>query len=460
MKIRTVLSLMLGAIVVAVLSILYTSNRNSLDQPIFFGSGLSMPAWLCFLLVSGVSMLVPLLFGVLRDLRRMVGGLTARRRLKSQQEAEERYLLGIESMLNGREERALEHFTAVLGLDPDHFEALLRAGEVLRTLRRYAEAIEYHRRAARTKEGDLRPLYSLVADYEESGAIENAKGVLNRIIDLNPKRSLNAYRKFRVLYMNEGAWDRAWEIQQKIEGQLSEMGRSTRSEKKYHLGIRYRLAQGLSDQGKERDAIGILRRLVRMEPSFVPAHLRLGKALAAIEQPEEAVEVWEEGYRATGHPIFLTTIEDHYLKDEQPRKAIEAMKAALWKSKKDIIPRFFLGKLYYRLEMIDEALQQFSLMSGQVTHFPALHYHLAKIMERHGNFREALKELEIVLQETELLKVEYICGTCARKFPAWIDYCDRCGEWNSVGIDFREERPVEELGLPTAPVYTVESKEG
>jgi lipopolysaccharide biosynthesis regulator YciM len=460
MKIRTVLYLMLGAIVVAVLSILYTSNQETLNRHLWFGPNLSVPVWFSIVMVSGVSMLVPLLFGVLRDLRRMVGSLGARRRQRSQQEAEEQYLLGVESMLNGREERALEHFNAVLALDPNHFEALLKGGEVLRTLRRFGEAIEYHRRAARAKEGDLRPLYSLVSDYEESGAMENAKAVLNRIIERNPKRSLTAYRKHRAICMNEGNWEKAWEIQQLIESQLSEMGRATKAEKKYHLGIRYMLAQRQLEEGKERDAIGILRRLARIEPTFVPAHLRLGKALAAVGQPEEAVEVWEAGYQATAHPIFLSTIEDHHLKEEQPRRAIEALKAAVWKSRKEVLPRFFLGKLYFRLEMIDEALQQFSLLKGHVTHFPALHYYLARIMERHGNFREALKEMEVVLEQADVLKIEYICGTCSRKYPTWVDYCDRCGEWNSVAIDFREERAVEDLGISSAPVYTSETEEG
>ncbi len=460
MKIRTVLYLMFGAIVVIVLSILYGTNKDTLDSQIVFGHGLHIPVWFALLLASGVSMLVPLLFGVLRDLRRMLRDFSVRRQARSRQEAEELYLRGVESMLNGREERALEHFNEVLAIDPNHFEALLKGGEVLRGLRRYAEAIEFHRRAARVKEDDLHPLYSLVSDYEESGAPENAKAVLNRIIELNPKRSLAASRKYRAICVSEGAWEKAWEIQKRIEDQLSDMGRSRKAEKKYHLGIRYMLAQSLLQAGKARDAVGTLRRLVGMEPAFVPAPLALGRALLALRQPEEAVEVWEKAYEATGHPIFLSTIEDHYLGQEQPRRAIEALKAAIWKSKKDIIPRFFLGKLYYRLEMIDEALQQFSQMKGRVTYFPALHYYLAKIMERQGNMREALTELELVLRQAEVLKVEYVCATCSRKHPAWVDYCERCGEWNSIVVDFQEERPIEELGISTAPVYTAESGEG
>ncbi len=460
MKIRTVLYLMFGAVIVIVLSILYVTNQGILDSQLILSRGIRFPVWFALLLASGVSMLVPLLFGVLRDLRRMFGDLPARRQARSRQEAEERYLRGVESMLNGREEKALEHFNEVLAVDPSHFEALLKGGEVLRALRRHGEAIEYHRRAARVKEDDLHPLYSLVADYEESGALENAKAVLNRIIELNPKRSLAASRKYRAICVSEGAWQKAWEIQQRIEDLLGEMGRPRKAEKKYHLGIRYMLASRLIDQGREREAIGVLRRLIRMEPTFVPAQLRLGKALAALGQPEEAVDVWGEGYRATAHPIFLSTIEDHHLREEQPRRAIEALRAAVGTSQKDVIPRFFLGKLYYRLEMIDEALEQFSQMKGQVTYFPALHYYVGKIMERQGNWREAIRELEMVLRQAEVLKVEYACATCSRKYSAWVDYCDRCGEWNSVVVDFREERPLEELGLSTAPVYTAESQEG
>jgi tetratricopeptide (TPR) repeat protein len=459
MKIRTVLYLTLGGILVAVLSVLYTANRAVLDQPIALGHGFSMPVWACTLLASGVSMMVPILFGLLRDAREFFGSLTVRRRALDTQAIEGLYARGIESMLNGREERALEHFNAVLTRDPQHFDALLKGGEVLRLLRRHAEAIEYHRRAARLREGDLRPLYSLVADYEDSGADENAKAVLNRIIELNPKRSLNAYRQFRALVMREGSWDRAWEIQQRIEEQLSEMGRSAKAEKKYHLAIRLMLARAHQDAGRPREAIAILRRLAKMDPTFVPAHLRLGRSLMALEQPEAAVEAWEEGYQATGHPIFLTTIENHFLEQEQPRKAIEALKAAVWRTKQDVLPRFFLGKLYFRLEMLDEALGEFSRMKNRVAYFPALHYHLAKILERHGNYREAIRELETLLLQAEALKVEYVCTTCSKRFPSWSERCERCGEWNSIVVDFREERGVEELGLSSAPVYTVDGQE-
>src|SRR5262245_60845795 len=238
---------------------------------------------------------------------------------------------------------------------------------------------------------------------------------------MDPKRSLNAYRQFRAICEREGAWDKAWEIQQRIEELLSGLGRPPRSEKKHHLAIRLQLARRHLEEGRPRDAIGLLRRLIRMDPTFVPAHVRLGRALVALGQPESAVEAWEEGWQATGHPVFLTTIEDHYLREEQPRRAIETLKSAVWKARKDILPRFFLGKLYLRLEMLDEALAEFSRMKSRVAHFPALHYHLARIHERHGNYREAIRELETLLSQSEALRVEYACALCARRYPEWTE---------------------------------------
>ncbi len=59
MKIRTLLFLMFGGIVVSVLLILYVTNRATLDAPIVLGRDVWIPVWLALLLASVVSMLVP-----------------------------------------------------------------------------------------------------------------------------------------------------------------------------------------------------------------------------------------------------------------------------------------------------------------------------------------------------------------------------------------------------------------
>ena len=36
----------------------------------------------------------------------------------------------------------------------------------------------------------------------------------------------------------------------------------------------------------------------------------------------------------------------------------------------------------------------------------------------------------------------------------WTGRFADCGEWNSIDVDFREEIPLEELGLAPAPIYS------
>src|SRR5262245_21654147 len=109
--------LLVASGLVFLLSVLYTPNREVLTQPIFLSRDLSLPVWGMFLLVALSAMAIPVVFGLLRDVKQLMDSVTRRRAIKTQQEIEQRYRLGIEAILNGREERALEHFNVILQRD-------------------------------------------------------------------------------------------------------------------------------------------------------------------------------------------------------------------------------------------------------------------------------------------------------------------------------------------------------
>ena len=134
MKLRTFFFLLSGAVLVFVLSLLYTPNSETLNRPIVLTRDFTMPVWAAFLFVALASMAIPLIFGLLRDVKHLFDSITRRRVVRTQKELERRYVLGIEAILNGREERALEHFNAILQRDPAHFEALIKAGDVHREM--------------------------------------------------------------------------------------------------------------------------------------------------------------------------------------------------------------------------------------------------------------------------------------------------------------------------------------
>ena len=206
--------------------------------------------------------------------------------------------------------------------------------------------------------------------------------------------------------------------------------------------------------GKAREAVAQLRRLVKDQPRFIPAHVKMGEALLQQGQEADAVLAWQTGFEETGAPIFLTVLEEHYLKKERPLAAIEALKHCISLGRKDTLARFYLGKLYFRLEMLEDAMSVLSSLEGRASYAPSLHYLLGRIHERRGNSREATAEYRKVIKETELVQFEYQCGSCSDTVMEWAPRCPACGDWDTIEVNFREEIPLEELGLSPAPIYS------
>jgi lipopolysaccharide biosynthesis regulator YciM len=456
MKIRTFLIiafLLAGLLVVA--SIL-VANHEVLSQEIQLWRGLSIKVGytlLLFFLAGGATVLLAKLF---EELGFMIERWRFRKASRKMEEIEEEYSRGLVAVLEGREEEALGHFRAVLERDSRHFNTLLKLGEVLRNQEKYAAAIEYHRKAHHLKDDDTRPLYALVEDYEAKGDMDRARVVLGKIIGIN-KHSIAAWRKLRSLHMKEAHWEKALEAHQRVEKLSHPADPKNASDRRVRTGIQYEIAVDKLRAGKPRDAIAVLRRLLKENKQFIPAHVKLGEALCKQDQEAEAIQVWYDGFEATSSPIFLKSLEDHYLQREQPLAAIEALKSCIAKASKDTLARFYLGKLYFRLEMLDDAFTVLASLQERATYAPTLHYLLGRIHERRGNHREASAGYRKVIKETELVQLEYRCRACGETIVEWTERCSGCGEWNTVEVNFREELPLEELGLAPAPIYTPDS---
>ena len=454
MQIRTFLGILVSLALVACLGILVNQNQPLLDQPFRIASDRTVPVWVVLLgaFVSGV--LTFLILFLLRGSADLVERWRMLQGRRAGRAVDELYGRGMEAVLEGREEKGLEHFQAILAREPDHFAALLKAGAVMRTLKRLPEAVDLHKRAHRLRDTDMEPLYELVKDYEAMDQVGKAKVVLNRIIQLRPRRALSAYRKLRKYAIREGDWQRAWEQQGLIEDQMEKTPYKLEAERRYNIGIRYEMACAAAADGKEKDALNGLRKITRSDPSFVPAHLKLGAILRGQGQLQQAVQVWAAGFEHTGSPVFLTSVEDHFLSEEDPEGAIEALREAVARTRKDFLPRFFLAKLYLRLEMIDEAHREFRGLAARATASPTLHACLAAVLERREEYREAAAEYRQVIQDLEYLKLQYRCQVCDERYAAWVDRCAVCGEWNQIALDFGEDPTLEELGLSTGPVYS------
>ena len=459
MKFRTFLLII---VVLVLLGLIFTVALDSHNADVLTqrfqlpGSATVGVGWMVlWSFVAGLAIAV--VVGLSREAGRMVDRWRRRKASRKSEEIEEEYSRGLVAVLERREEEALVHFRAVLERDSRHFYTLIKLGDVLRSQGRYSDAIEYHRKAHHLKEDDTRPLYALVEDYDTQGDMERAKSVVGRILAIN-KSSVAAWRQLRSLHVKEKNWEKALEAHQRV-AKLSEPSEARKAAvNRFGLGIRYQIAASMLEAGHPKEAANKLRRVLKDDDSFIAAHVKLGEALRESGQDLDAVTAWHDGFEVTGSPIFLTLLEEHFLRKEQPLAAIEALKNCIERARrgKGTLPRFYLGKLYFRLEMLDDALAVLSSVEGRATRAPTLHYLLGRIHERRNQFREAAVQYRTVIKETNLVELSYLCRACREATAEWVDCCPACGEWNSVEVDFILEIPLEELGLAPAPIYIAE----
>ena len=243
MRIRTFILILVVLAFFWGLTVLFVKNAEVLQQPFDLGDGTELPIGITLVIVFVIGALTTLVFGLSREMGRLTDRWRHFRARRKSDEIEEEYSRGLVAVLEGREEQALSHFRAVLELDSRHFNTLLKLGEVLRTLGKHNDAIEFHRKAQHLKEDDTRPLYSLCEDYEAKGDMTRARAVLGKILAIN-KNSVSAWRKLRYLHMKEENWDDALEAHQKAEKYSSAHDPRDEADRRVGKGIRYEIAKG------------------------------------------------------------------------------------------------------------------------------------------------------------------------------------------------------------------------
>ena len=199
-------------------------------------------------------------------------------------------------------------------------------------------------------------------------------------------------------------------------------------------GVRLGLGVSQLSAGRVQEAIAAFRSILAGDESFTPAYIRLGEALVANDETEEAIRTWHRGYELTGSTEPLSSLQNFYLRAEQPEEAIGVWKQALALSENEIPLRYCLGKLHYRLFMLDEALREFQMIEDRVRGLPALHLYIARILESKNELSAALKKSKLLVAEVEGLMMEYVCENCEWRMSEWNERCAGCGQWGRVGL--------------------------
>jgi tetratricopeptide (TPR) repeat protein len=389
-----------------------------------------------FLISLSIGAAAVFIFYLLRDVKRFLRSLRVQREQKKRLKIQELYTKGLNAMLAKRNSEAVIFFQKVLAIDPNHIDTLLRMGISRLRDKSPHDAIILHQRALNLNPSNPEVMFSLAADYEEAKRYDDALGMYKKILSRDAS-NLTALIKMRDLYQMLGQWEDLYETQRRLL--TNPLPPSEREiEHRRLVGFKYEHGRSLLEAGDLERARKIFRGVIKLDKDFIPAYLGLGEVYLEENKVKEAAELWEKSYKMTSSILLLHRLEDLYLKQGEPGRAFEIYSQAInWKPQDNSL-KFFLGKLYYRLEMVDEAFNTLSSVDWGDKDFPDVHKLLGNIYLRRGSLGLAASEFKKALGFKKQIIVPYVCSNCELRTTGWSGRCPNCGKWNTFGVNLEK----------------------
>lgn len=446
MKLINFIFILLMFAVLVLLGDLYLTNYDLFNRQVVLYGDRHMKVWAFVLVAVCIGFLVNLIYNSVMAVRGLVTGLNASAATRVGKRVSNHMAEARELMSHGLYVEAKGVLGAVLEERADHQGANILLGEVLLKTGDSEGAVKHLEAYCVAKPENLEARYLLAEALLANRNSDAATAVLKKITADRPKQALRAWRRLRALHMDAQRWDEALEAHRKLNQHFSgEMGTGEKAQGSallYQVG----LAKVEADQYKE--ASQAFQQVLKEDAGFLPAQLSLGRCMVLQDQEQQGVEIWLEGFRKSGEGAFLQEIEDYFIQLGRPDDGLAVLERVAATTEHATTAKFFLGKMLYRLEILDRALDQFQEVRSQVVFSPILYFFMAKIHARRGRNDQAMNEYRQLLRNLGVLKLRFECSVCGHRTADYVDRCEGCASWNSVHFMFKES-DLPEVPRPT-----------
>lgn len=413
----------------------YTTNHDVLVQDMMIrGEGVKVQT--VILIAFLIGFILNFIWALIMEIRQAIKGLNASAATRLGRRLSEQVQDARDLMAHGLPKEAEAVLRGILEQREDHPEAmtllgdcLLREGDPQAAVATLAHACEVHPSHAE-------PRYLLAEARQALRDPDAAAAVLRQLASDQPKQALRALRRLRALHLEAQRWDEALETHKRLLAQFpAELSQAERAQ---GVALQHQAALQKVEADQFKEAAQAFQALLKEDPAFVPAYLALGRCMILQDQEAQGLEIWLEGFRATGEGALLQEVEDYYIQLGLPEDGIAMLRRVAATSEHEAMAKFFLGKMLYRLEILDEALEIFQEVKSQVVYSPMLFFFMAKIHARRGRSEAALNEYRQLLRNLGTLKLRFECAVCGHKTPDYDDRCGSCGSWNAIHFGFKE----------------------
>lgn len=365
----------------------------------------------------------------MREMRRWWANWRLGRQRQAAGKVQEQLAIAHRALFSGRTKEAESHLSRLLDINPHHVPALLGLGTIKQQAGELADAIRLHRRARAADDQNLEVALALGNDLEEAERRDEAVQLYRDLLkadDTNPV----VLARLRDAYVRTEQWENAHGVQERIF-KAARASADIDAARRMYCGIKYELGRIWMAKGDGDRARRAFRGAVKLDKRFVPAYVGWGELILQEGRPHDAASLYEKAYGAVGDVILLHRLEDLYIDMGEPEQILRLYHEAVRKAPDNHALRFYLGKVYYRLEMLDEAQEILTAIDASDEHFPDLYRLLGNLAQRQGNGTLAVEEFKRALGLKKRVIVPYYCPVCDYHSPRYSGRCPRCKAWNT-----------------------------
>lgn len=423
-------------IIIVILSVffyLHTKNPGEVTYVVTSSQVYVLPATMLLFAGFFAGVIVAVLNSLLVDARRAWREMQSRKEKQLISQADDNYRKGTELLVKGDTAGARALIEKAMQAKPGETGLIISLSETFMRENRPRDAVRVLEAGFTANPSSIGILSSLARCSSESGDVLRAAKALEEVVRLDP-RNLYALKKLRDIKVKESLWADAAELQKKIvENEKDES--VAKREKRLLTGLLFEAAERYFADGKLQDSLLRLKEVMRNDDGFMPAHILLGDVLARQGNGANAVKVWEKARRKFPKAeALMLRLEDLYIAESAPERILERYKREIQANPNDYNLRLLLARLYLRLEMVDDAIEELEAMQNEGAEGYFHHVLLGEAYLRRKQSAKAAHLFQRALGLDREFSPAFVCAGCGATVHAWSPRCSSCGEWNTLAM--------------------------
>jgi lipopolysaccharide biosynthesis regulator YciM len=423
------LSIFIFVLFLTGLAVFAVNNKEVTTIKIPFNDMYEIPKIALILFSSAIGALAMLIVFAIRDTKKFIDNWQYQKKQRQDMKVQGLYSKALNAILAHNEDAAREALEGILAEEPDHVDALLRLGDIYASEEDYQKANTYYQKAKMIDPQNLETLFAVENILEKTGRRAEALKYIEDILDIDEDNLSAMYRK-REIFEKQGSWDDLVYLQKAI----LKHEHTEKDKKREHqtlIGYEYEYGRHSLENNQLEKAKKAFKTVLRIDKDFVPATLGIAEVMLREGESEEAVNLLEKAYENTSSKIVLARLEDLLISLGEPSRLISIYKSSISKNPNDQAAKFFLGKLFYRLEMLDDAFETLSGVDTGGVAYPDLHQLMGNIYMRRNQPEKAAGEFRKVIDLKKSIRLPYCCTQCGYNSEEWCGRCSECRQWNT-----------------------------